>query len=315
MSTLILAEHDGNSLKTATLQSITAASRFGGDIHVLVVGDRLDRVGAQARTLEGVSRVLIAEASHLAHPVAEDVAALIVSIASAYTVISGGHTSFTRDILPRAAAQLDIGMLSDVVEIISPNSFKRPIYAGNLIATVESREPIQILTVRGSRFKPASHVAGHEAEIELLPIPARSGKANWIAATKGNTDRPELGTARIVVSGGRSLGSEDNFQKTLTPLATTLGAAIGATRAAVDAGYAPNDTQVGQTGMQVAPDLYLAFGISGSVQHTAGIKDSKVIVAVNLDPDAPIFKSADYGLIADLFEVIPQLNHALTTKA
>jgi len=314
MSILILAEHDGDNLKIATRQTIAAATQLGSDIHLLIVGDQLDKVISHASTLEGVSKVLIAQADHLAHVVAEDAAALIVSIASGYRAILGGHTSFTRDVLPRAAAQLDVGMISDVVEIISTNSFKRPIYAGNLIATVESKERIQVLTVRGSRFKPVDSVAGHTAEVELLLVPACIGKANWVAATKGNSDRPELSTARVVVSGGRSLGSEERFQLTLNPLAAKLGAAVGASRAAVDAGYAPNDTQVGQTGTQVAPDLYIAFGISGSIQHTAGIKDSKVIVAVNLDPDAPIFQVADYGLVADLFEVIPQLNNALTAE-
>jgi electron transfer flavoprotein alpha subunit len=315
MSILILAEHDGENLKIATRQTIAAAAQLGSNIHVLIAGDHLDKVVAQASALDGVSKVLVAQAEHLAHAVAEDAAALIVSIASGYSAILGGHSSFTRDVLPRAAAQLDVGMISDVVEIIGPNAFKRPIYAGNLIATVESKERIQMLTVRGSRFKPVDAVAGHTAEVESVSVPSSTGKARWGAATKGNSDRPELSTARVVVSGGRSLGSEEKFQHILNPLAATLGAAIGASRAAVDAGYAPNDTQVGQTGTQVAPDIYMAFGISGSIQHTAGIKDSKVIVAVNLDPDAPIFQVADYGLVADLFEVIPQLNNALVTEA
>ncbi|GBG16029.1 electron transfer flavoprotein alpha subunit [Novimethylophilus kurashikiensis] len=315
MSILVIAEHDGNNLKVATRQTIAAAAQLGNDIHVLIAGDYLDNVVAQASKLEGVSKVLVAQAEHLAHALAEDAAALIVSVAASYSAILGGHSSFTRDILPRAAAQLDVGMVSDVVEIISPNSFKRPIYAGNLIATVDSEERIRVLTVRGSRFKSVDAIAGHAAEIKSLPVPVSSGKAKWVAETKGNSGRPELSTARVVVSGGRSLGSEEKFQHILNPLAETLGAAIGASRAAVDAGYAPNDTQVGQTGTLVAPDIYMAFGISGSIQHTAGIKDSKVIVAVNLDPDAPIFQVADYGLVADLFEVIPQLNNALVTEA
>lgn len=312
MSILILADHNGHSLKISTRQAVTAAKLLGDETHLLLVGANLDELIEEARQLSGVSKVLVADAPHLIHAVAEDIAPLITCIAASYRTIFGGHSSFTRDVLPRVAAMTDVSMISDVIEILDYRTFKRPIYAGNLVATVQSDDPIQVLTIRGSRYKPSESNPANTADVERIEVPAQGLQlATWQSETKQSSDRPELGNARIVISGGRSLGSQEKFQATLGPLAEKLNAAIGASRAAVDAGYAPNDAQVGQTGTQVAPDLYIAFGISGSIQHTAGIKDSKVIVAVNLDPDAPIFQIADYGLVADLFDVIPQLTNAV----
>lgn len=312
MSILILADHNGHSLKISTRQAVTAAKLLGDETHLLLVGANLDELIEEARQLSGVSKVLVADAPHLIHAVAEDIAPLITCIAASYRTIFGGHSSFTRDVLPRVAAMTDVSMISDVIEILDYRTFKRPIYAGNLVATVQSDDPIQVLTIRGSRYKPSESNPANTADVERIEVPAQGLQlATWQSETKQSSDRPELANARIVISGGRSLGSQEKFQATLGPLAEKLNAAIGASRAAVDAGYAPNDAQVGQTGTQVAPDLYIAFGISGSIQHTAGIKDSKVIVAVNLDPDAPIFQIADYGLVADLFDVIPQLTNAV----
>lgn len=312
MSILILADHNGHSLKISTRQAVTAAKLLGDETHLLLVGANLDELIEEARQLSGVSKVLVADAPHLIHAVAEDIAPLITCIAASYRTIFGGHSSFTRDVLPRVAAMTDVSMISDVIEILDYRTFKRPIYAGNLVATVQSDDPIQVLTIRGSRYKPSELNPANTADVERIEVPTQGLQlATWQSETKQSSDRPELANARIVISGGRSLGSQEKFQATLGPLAEKLNAAIGASRAAVDAGYAPNDAQVGQTGTQVAPDLYIAFGISGSIQHTAGIKDSKVIVAVNLDPDAPIFQIADYGLVADLFDVIPQLTNAV----
>ncbi len=312
MSILILADHNGHSLKISTRQAVTAAKLLGDETHLLLVGANLDELIEEARQLSGVSKVLVADAPHLIHAVAEDIAPLITCTAASYRTIFGGHSSFTRDVLPRVAAMTDVSMISDVIEILDYRTFKRPIYAGNLVSTVQSDDPIQVLTIRGSRYKPSESNPANTADVERIEVPAQGLQlATWQSETKQSSDRPELANARIVISGGRSLGSQEKFQATLGPLAEKLNAAIGASRAAVDAGYAPNDAQVGQTGTQVAPDLYIAFGISGSIQHTAGIKDSKVIVAVNLDPDAPIFQIADYGLVADLFDVIPQLTNAV----
>jgi electron transfer flavoprotein alpha subunit len=313
MPVLVIAEHSGDVLKTSTKQAIKAAQKFNHEVHVLLVGFNLNKIIDEACKLEKVTKVLAFEAFHLQHPVAEDYAPLIASIASGYSTVLGSHTSFTRDVLPRVAAILDTPMVSEVIEVLDSETFKRPIYAGNLIATVKYLAETKVLTVRGSRFKPAELRNDESiAEVELLAVPSGGlGLATWASESKQSSDRPDLSVANIVVSGGRSLGSEEKFLSTLEPLAKKLNAAIGASRAAVDAGYAPNDAQVGQTGTQVAPDIYMAFGISGSIQHTAGIKDSKVIVAVNLDPEAPIFQVADYGLVADLFDVIPKLTESV----
>lgn len=309
MKVLLLGEHDGSELKVSTRQAVTAARRLGESVDLLLLGHGLDAVAGVARTLQGVSRVLVADAPHLAAGLAEDVAALVVAQAGGYQAIVAAHSTFARNALPRAAAMLDVAMLSDVLDVSGDNTYVRPIYAGNLVATVRSADPIQVLTVRGSRFAAAE--AGGAAEVVgVAAEPAFSG-VRRIESRQGGGEGPELGSARVVVSGGRSLGSAEQFDAVLTPLAQALGAALGATRAAVDAGYAPNEMQVGQTGTIVAPDLYFAVGVSGAIQHTAGMKDSKVVVAINKDPEAPIFEVADYGLVADLFETVPALTEAL----
>ncbi|WP_035058917.1 FAD-binding protein [Andreprevotia chitinilytica] len=309
---LVLAEHDGHQLKIASRQAVTAAQAFNGGVDLLVVGADTAAVAASAAQVAGVARVLRADAAHLAHPLAEDVAALVLSIAGEYDVILAGHSHFSKNVLPRVAALLDVAMPSDVIEIQANNTYVRPIYAGNALLTIQSQDPKQVLTVRGTRFKAAvagANVSGAVAEIATVAVPAATGAARWVSEEKNVGDRPELGEAPVVVSGGRSLG--ERFEEVLGPLADKLHGALGATRAAVDAGFAPNDLQVGQTGTIVAPDLYIAVGVSGAAQHLAGIKDSKVIVAINHDPDAPIFNVADYGLVADLFETIPALVKAL----
>lgn len=309
MNVLILGEHDGRQLKTGTRQAITAARQLGDTADLLLVGHVLEEVAASARSVSGLSRVLVADAPHLAAALAEDVAALVVSLAGGYQAIVAAHGTFSRNVLPRAAAMLDVAMLSDVLEVLGNKTYLRPIYAGNLVATVRSGDPIQVLTVRGSRFAVAGE--GGEATVATIAAdPAFSGTRR-LESRQGGGEGPELGSARVVVAGGRSLGSGERFEALLAPLAEVLGAALGATRAAVDAGYAPNEIQVGQTGTIVAPDLYFAIGVSGAVQHTAGMKDSKIIVAINKDPDAPIFEVADYGLVADLFETVPALTEAL----
>lgn len=312
MSVLILGEHDGRQLKVGTRQAVTAALRLGESADLLLVGHGLADVAAAARSLQGVSRVLVADAPHLAAALAEDVAALIVSLVSlagSYQSIVAAHSAFSRNVLPRAAAMLDVAMLSDVLDVVGDNTYLRPIYAGNLVATVHSDDPIQVLTVRGSRFAAAAD--GGNAEVVAVAVGPAFAGARRIDSRQGGGEGPELGSARAVVSGGRSLGSAERFDAVLTPLARALGAALGATRAAVDAGYAPNEIQVGQTGTIVAPDIYIAVGVSGAMQHTAGMKDSKIVVAINSDPDAPIFEVADYGLVADLFQVVPELTEAL----
>lgn len=309
MKVLILGEHDGRHLKVGTRQAVTAARQLGDDVDLLLTGHSLDGVAAAAGGLKGVSRVLVADAPHLAAGLAEDVAALVVSLAGGYGAILAPHGTFARNALPRAAAMLDVAMLSDVLEIRGDNTYLRPIYAGNLVAIVRSGDPIQVLTVRGSRFALAED--GGQAEVVALAAGPAFPGSRRIGARHGAGDGPELGSARVVVSGGRCLGSSERFDEVLSPLAEALGAALGATRAAVDAGYAPNEIQVGQTGTIVAPDLYFAIGVSGAVQHTAGMKDSKIVVAINKDPEAPIFEVADYGLVADLFDAVPALTAAL----
>lgn len=313
MNTLILAEHDGRQLKPATYRAVTAAQTWGLPVHLLVVGYQVASIVQEAAAISGVAQVIPADAASLAHPLAEDVADLIVQLSGEYTVILAPHTSFSKNVLPRVAALLDVAMLSDVISILGPNMYVRPIYAGSVNATVESADSVQVLTLRASSFDMAT--TGNTAPIVALNISIENSAAKygvrWLGENLNVSDRPELASARVVVSGGRSLGSAAQFQAVLVPLAEMLGAALGATRAAVDAGYAPNDIQVGQTGIVVAPEIYIAIGISGAVQHAAGMKDSKIIVAINHDADAAIFQMADYGLVADLFEAVPALIDAL----
>ena len=310
MSILILAEHNGEQLSPSVLQAVTAAKAWNLPIHVLVAGDNANKVAESAALIDGVARVIQASAAHLAHPLAEDIANLVVSISADYSVILAAHSSFSRNSLPRAAALLDVAMISDVLEINGNNTYVRAIYAGNILTTVQSVDSIQVLTIHGSKFSAAS-IGNTSAEIVNISAPAAFSQARWVSEVRSESDRPALGSAKIVVSGGRSLGSAEKFEQLLAPLATKLGAALGATRAAVDAGFAPNDIQVGQTGVTVAPELYIAVGVSGAVQHTYGMKDSKIVVAINEDPDAPIFQVADYGLVADLFEAVPALTAAI----
>lgn len=306
---LLIAELDANSLKTATRQSARAAQSWNLPVDVLVLGTANPAALEQAQKLNGVRKVLHANAPHLTHPSAEDASKLLQSIAADYSVVLAPHTSQGKNILPRFAALQDVGMVSEALEINAPHNYVRPIYAGNLLATVENKPGLQVLTVRASRWK-AVELDG-AAELAQIAVPAADSRIRFVSVDHAGGERPELSSARVVVSGGRSLGSAEKFEATLGPLATQLGAAVGATRAAVDAGYAPNDIQVGQTGTIVAPELYIALGVSGAIQHLAGIKDSRVIVAVNTDPDAMIFQIADYGLVADLFDVAPELTAAL----
>lgn len=309
MKTLILAEHDGQHLSPAVRRAVTAAQLWNAPIHVLVAGHASDNIARQAAAIAGVHRVIHADALHLAQPLAEDMADLIVSIGGGYQAILAAHSSFSRNILPRAAALLDVALISDVLEIRPGNTYVRSVYAGNVHITVQSADAQQILTLHSSNFAEAG--LGGNAEIITVAVPEAVGKARWLSDNRVQSDRPALGSAKVVVSGGRSLGSAEKFDQILAPLAAKLGAALGATRAAVDAGYAPNEIQVGQTGVAVAPELYIAVGVSGAVQHTAGMKDSRIVVAINQDPDAPIFQVADYGLVADLFEAVPALTTAI----
>lgn len=310
MTTLIIAEHDQQSLRAATRSAITAAAKLGEPIEVLVAGENIAAVVDQASRLVGVSRVRVADNPLYAKPLAENLAPLVVGIAGDYNAIIAAATSFGKNLLPRVAALLDVDMVSEVTHIANASAYVRPIYAGNLNATVRNDSAIKIFTIRPTAFEAA--VEGEpDAVIEPLAAGTDSGLSRWISTEIQKSERPELGTARVVVSGGRSLGSAERFQQLLSPLATKLNAAVGATRAAVDAGIAPNDYQVGQTGTVIAPDLYIAIGVSGATQHIAGIKDSRVIVAINHDPDAQIFQWADYGLVADLFESVTALEQAL----
>ena len=313
MTILIVAEHDHGALKGATFHAVTAAAEIarhgGGDVHVLVAGHEAAAAARAAAALQGVAKVLHADAPPLREPLAENVAAQVLAIAPAYGHILFPATAHGKNVAPRVAARLDVGQLSDVTRIVSADTFERPIYAGNAIATVHSEDAVKVLTVRTTGFDAAAQ--GGSAPVESIPAVADSGKSVFLGAELASSDRPELTAAKIVVSGGRALGSPEKFDEVLAPLADTLGAALGASRAAVDAGYAPNDWQVGQTGKIVAPQLYVACGISGAIQHLAGMKDSKVIVAINKDPEAPIFGVADYGLEADLFAAVPELVGAL----
>ncbi len=310
MSVLVIAEHDNASLKLATLNTVTAAAQCGGDVHVLVAGKGADAAAQAAAQVVGVAKVIHVDGDHFAHGLAENMAAQIVSIAGGYSHILFPATASGKNIAPRVAAMLDVGQISDITKVEAPDTFERPIYAGNAIATVQSLDATKVITVRTTGFDPAA-AAGGTAAVDVLAGVVDSGKSTFAGSEIAKNDRPELTAAKIIVSGGRALGSSEKFNEVLTPLADKLGAALGASRAAVDAGYAPNDWQVGQTGKIVAPQLYIAAGISGAIQHLAGMKDSKVIVAINKDPEAPIFSVADYGLEADLFAAVPELTAAL----
>ena len=310
MAALVFAEHDNNTIKGATLNTVTAALACGGDVHVLVAGAGAAAAAQAAAQIAGVAKVLHADAPGLNHGVAENAAAQVLAVAQSYSHILFPATASGKNIAPRVAALLDVAQISDATKVISADTFERPIYAGNAIATVQSTDAIKVITVRTTGFDPAAATGG-SASVESLTATADTGLSTFMGSEIAKSDRPELTAAKIIVSGGRALGSSDKFNEVLTPLADKLGAALGASRAAVDAGYAPNDWQVGQTGKIVAPQLYIACGISGAIQHLAGMKDSKVIVAINKDAEAPIFSVADYGLEADLFAAVPELINSL----
>ena len=309
MSSLIVAEHNNTALSPSTGKTLAAATALGGDVHVLVAGSNCSAAAEAAAKLAGVSKVLVADAPHLANGLAEEVAEVVLSLAGNYAAILAPATASGKNILPRVAAKLDVMQISDITKVVSPDTFERPIYAGNAIQTVQSSEPTKVITVRTSAFPAAAE--GGSAAIENVAAPAAIGTSNFVSAELTKSDRPELTSAKIIVSGGRGMGSGENFTKYIEPIVDRLGAAMGASRAAVDAGFVPNDLQVGQTGKVVAPDLYVAVGISGAIQHLAGMKDSKVIVAINKDGEAPIFQVADYGLVADLFQALPELDAEL----
>lgn len=304
MTTLVIAEHDNASLKGSTLNTVTAAIQCGGDVHVLVAGSNAGAAAAAAAQIAGVSKVLHADAAHFADGLAENVAEQVLAVAAGYSHILAPATAYGKNILPRVAAKLDVSQISEITKVDAPDTFERPIYAGNAIATVQSTDAVKVITVRTTGFDAAT--TGGSAAVETIAAVADSGKSVFVSREVAKSDRPELTAAKIIVSGGRGMGSADAF-KVLEPLADKLGAAMGASRAAVDAGFVPNDWQVGQTGKIVAPQLYIAVGISGAIQHLAGMKDSKTIVAINKDPEAPIFSVADYGIVGDLFEIVPQL--------
>ncbi|MBC3931884.1 electron transfer flavoprotein subunit alpha/FixB family protein [Undibacterium curvum] len=305
MTTLVIAEHDNAGLKGSTLNTVTAALQCGGDVHVLVAGSNAGAAAAAAAQIAGVSKVLHADAAHFADGLAENIAEQVLAVAAAYSHILAPATAYGKNILPRVAAKLDVAQISEITKVDAPDTFERPIYAGNAIATVQSSDAVKVITVRSTGFDAAA-ASGGSAAVETIAAVADSGKSAFVSREVAKSDRPELTAAKIIVSGGRGMGSADAF-KVLEPLADKLGAAMGASRAAVDAGYVPNDWQVGQTGKIVAPQLYIAVGISGAIQHLAGMKDSKTIVAINKDPEAPIFSVADYGIVGDLFEIVPQL--------
>ena len=310
MTALVIAEHDNASLKGATLNTITAALACGGDVHVLVAGHNAGAAAEAAAQVAGVTKVLHADSESLANGLAENVAAQVLSLAGYYSHILFAATAAGKNVAPRVAAKLDVAQVSDITKVVSPDTFERPIYAGNAIATVQSQDATKVITVRTTGFDAAAST-GASAQVESLQAQNPSQKSRFVGSEIAKSDRPELTAAKVIVSGGRALGSKEKFDEVMTPLADKLGAAMGASRAAVDAGYAPNDWQVGQTGKIVAPELYVAVGISGAIQHLAGMKDSKVIVAINKDAEAPIFGVADYGLAADLFAAVPELVKAL----
>jgi len=314
VTVLVLAEHDKLDLNPSVYQAVSAAQTWATGVDLLIIGDVTEALAKQAAKIDGLQRILTVEAAHLKHLLAEDVAKIVVGIANDYQVILAAHSSFSRNILPHVSASLDVAMVTDVLKIKGDNTYLRSIYAGNLHTTVQSTDNIQVITVHASNFAIAEQSESASAEIVSLAAPAATNKVRWVSEEYSQSARPALGSAKVVISGGRSLGSANDFEKTLSPLADKLGAALGATRSAVDAGYAPNEIQVGQTGVVVAPDLYFAIGISGAIQHIYGMKDSKVIVAINQDPDAPIFQVADYGLVANLFEAVPEIIASISSK-
>ncbi|HVO17313.1 MAG TPA: FAD-binding protein [Alphaproteobacteria bacterium] len=305
MAALVVAEHDNASVKPSTLNTVTAAAKLGGDVTLLVAGSGCDGAAQAAAKIAGVAKVLVADAPHLAHPLAENLAPLVVKLAKGCSHVLAPATTFGKNLLPRVSALLDVQQISEITAVVSPDTFERPFYAGNAIATVQSIDPIKVITVRTTGFDAAA-ATGNSAAIEKIDAGADAGLSSFVGQELSKSDRPELTTAKIIVSGGRGMQSGENF-KLIEAVADKLGAAIGASRAAVDAGFVPNDYQVGQTGKVVAPELYIAVGISGAIQHLAGMKDSKVIVAINKDEEAPIFQVADYGLVGDLFKVLPEL--------
>jgi electron transfer flavoprotein alpha subunit len=310
MTTLLLAKHDNTSLKDSTNKALTAAKALGGDVHVLIAGKDCRGVAEEAAKLDGVAKVLLAESNDLEHRLAEPTAALIVSLADKYDALVAPATTTGKNVMPRVAALLDVMQISDVTKVIAPDTFERPIYAGNAIQTVKSSDAKKVITVRTSTFQ-AAGAGASAAPIETVTVGADPGLSSFVGEELSKSDRPELTSAKIIISGGRAMQNRENFTKYIEPVADKLGAAMGASRAAVDAGYAPNDWQVGQTGKVVAPELYIAVGISGAIQHLAGMKDSKVIVAINKDEEAPIFQVADYGLVADLYQALPELDAEL----
>jgi electron transfer flavoprotein alpha subunit len=312
MTTLLLAEHIDNELKDATAKALTAAVALGGEVDVLVAGQNAKVVADAAAKLSGARKVLLADGAVYAHDLAEPLAALIVSLAANYDAILAPATSRFKNTLPRVAALLDVMQISEITKVVSPDTFERPTYAGNAIQTVKSKDAKKVITVRASAFPAAS--ANGNAPVESVAAAADPALSSYVGEEVAKSDRPELASAKIIVSGGRAMQSRENFEKYIEPLADVLGAGVGASRAAVDAGYAPNDWQVGQTGKVVAPDLYIAVGISGAIQHLAGMKDSKVIVAINKDEDAPIFQVADYGLVGDLYQTVPELTEELSKR-
>lgn len=306
MAILVIAEHDNSQIKSGTLNTVTAAQKLGSDVHLLVAGAGCAAAADAAKQIAGVSKVLLADAAALAHPLAENLTPLVVDLAKQYSHVLAPTTTFGKNLLPRVAALLDVAQISEITAVESADTFVRPVYAGNVMATVQSSDAIKVITVRTTAFEAAA-VSGGAAAVEAVSGAADAGLSSFVSQELTVSDRPELAAAKIVVSGGRALGSAEQFKAVIEPLADKLGAAVGASRAAVDAGYAPNDYQVGQTGKVVAPQLYVAVGISGAIQHLAGMKDSKVIVAINKDEEAPIFQVADYGIVGDLFSVLPEL--------
>jgi electron transfer flavoprotein alpha subunit len=309
MPTLLIADHDNATLKDSTNKALTAATQIGGEVHILVAGENAKPAAEAAAKLAGVGKVLLANDASYAHDLAEPLAALIVSLAPNYDVLIAAATTRSKNVMPRVAALLDVMQVSEIIKVIAPDTFERPIYAGNAIQTVKSKDAKKVITVRTSTFAAAGE--GGSAAIEDVKAAENPGLSSFVGEDMAKSDRPELTSAKIIVSGGRAMQSRENFTKYIEPLADKLGAGVGASRAAVDAGYAPNDWQVGQTGKVVAPELYVAIGISGAIQHLAGMKDSKVIVAINKDEDAPIFQVADYGLVADLYTAVPELTEAI----
>jgi len=312
MPTLLLAEHDNKSLKDATNKALTAVKAIGGDVHVLVAGHNCRGAAEAAAKLDGVAKVLLADAPAYEHMLAEPTAALIVSLAGPYETIAAPATTSGKNIMPRVAALLDVMQISEISKVVAPDTFERPIYAGNAVQTVRSHDPKRVITIRTAAFQAAGD--GGSAPIEAVAAAADPSISGFVGEELSRSERPELTSAKIIISGGRAMQNRDNFTKYIEPVADKLGAAVGASRAAVDAGYAPNDWQVGQTGKVVAPDLYIAVGISGAIQHLAGMKDSKVIVAINKDEEAPIFQVADYGLVADLYQALPELAQELEKR-